>query len=101
MIDIKNVTKSFGNLKVLKGITLHIDKGEVVSIVGPSGAGKTTLLQIIGTLDKADSGEICIDGKEISSMSKKRLSDFRNTHIGFVFQFHHFYVDSRNLSYYL
>lgn len=88
MIDIKDVTKSFGNLKVLKGITLHIDKGEVVSIVGPSGAGKTTLLQIIGTLDKADSGEICIDGKEISSMSKKRLSDFRNTHIGFVFQFH-------------
>ena len=88
MIDIKDVTKSFGNLKVLKGITLHIDKGEVVSIVGPSGAGKTTLLQIIGTLDKADSGEICIDGKEISSMSKKHLSDFRNTHIGFVFQFH-------------
>ena len=88
MIDIKDVTKSFGNLKVLKGITLHIDKGEVVSIVGPSGAGKTTLLQIIGTLDKADSGEICIDGKEISRMSKKHLSDFRNTHIGFVFQFH-------------
>ena len=88
MIDIKDVTKSFGNLKVLKGITLHIDKGEVVSIVGPSGAGKTTLLQIIGTLDKADSGEIRIDGKEISSMSKKHLSDFRNAHIGFVFQFH-------------
>ena len=88
MIDIKDVKKSFGNLNVLKGITLHIDKGEVVSIVGPSGAGKTTLLQIIGTLDKADSGEICIDGKEISRMSKKQLSDFRNTHIGFVFQFH-------------
>ena len=88
MIDIKDVKKSFGSLNVLKGISLHIDKGEVVSIVGPSGAGKTTLLQIIGTLDKADSGEICIDGKEISSMSKKRLSDFRNTHIGFVFQFH-------------
>lgn len=88
MIDIKEVRKSFGNLNVLKGITLHIDKGEVVSIVGPSGAGKTTLLQIIGTLDKADSGEICIDGKEISRMSKKQLSDFRNTHIGFVFQFH-------------
>lgn len=88
MIDIKDVRKSFGNLNVLKGITLHIDKGEVVSIVGPSGAGKTTLLQIIGTLDKADSGEICIDGKEISKMSKKLLSDFRNTHIGFVFQFH-------------
>ena len=88
MIDIKDVRKSFGNLNVLKGITLHIDKGEVVSIVGPSGAGKTTLLQIIGTLDKADSGEICIDGKEISRMSKKQLSDFRNTHIGLVFQFH-------------
>lgn len=88
MIDIKDVRKSFGNLNVLKGITLHIDKGEVVSIVGPSGAGKTTLLQIIGTLDKADSGEICIDGKEISRLSKKQLSDFRNTHIGFVFQFH-------------
>lgn len=88
MIDIKDVRKSFGNLNVLKGITLHIDKGEVVSIVGPSGAGKTTLLQIIGTLDKADSGEICIDSKEISRMSKKQLSDFRNTHIGFVFQFH-------------
>ena len=88
MIDIKDVRKSFGNLNVLKGITLHIDKGEVVSIVGPSGAGKTTLLQIIGTLDKADSGEICIDGKEISRMSKKQLSVFRNTHIGFVFQFH-------------
>ena len=88
MIDIKDVRKSFGNLNVLKGITLHIDKGEVVSIVGPSGAGKTTLLQIIGTLDKADSGEICIDGKEISRMSKKQLSDFRNTHIGVVFQFH-------------
>lgn len=88
MIDIKDVRKSFGNLNVLKGITLHIDKGEVVSIVGPSGAGKTTLLQIIGTLDKADTGEICIDGKEISRMSKKQLSDFRNTHIGFVFQFH-------------
>jgi len=88
MIDIKDVRKSFGNLNVLKGITLHIDKGEIVSIVGPSGAGKTTLLQIIGTLDKADSGEISIDGKEISRMSKKQLSDFRNTHIGFVFQFH-------------
>ena len=88
MIDIKDVRKSFGNLNVLKGITLHIDKGEVVSIVGPSGAGKTTLLQIIGTLDKADSGEISIDGKEISKMSKNQLSDFRKTHIGFVFQFH-------------
>ena len=82
MIDIKDVKKSFGSLNVLK------DKGEVVSIVGPSGAGKTTLLQIIGTLDKADEGTICIDGVDISSMSKNKLSEFRNQHIGFVFQFH-------------
>lgn len=88
MIDITNVKKSFGSLNVLKGISLHIDKGEVVSIVGPSGAGKTTLLQIIGTLDKADEGTICIDGVDISSMSKNKLSEFRNQHIGFVFQFH-------------
>lgn len=88
MIDIKDVKKSFGSLNVLKGISLHIDKGEVVSIVGPSGAGKTTLLQIIGTLDKADEGTICIDGVDISSMSKNKLSEFRNQHIGFVFQFH-------------
>ena len=88
MIDIKNITKSFGNLQVLKGIDLHIDKGEVVSIVGPSGAGKTTLLQIIGTLDKADSGSISIDGTDVSSLSQNKLADFRNKHIGFVFQFH-------------
>ena len=88
MIEIKNITKSFGSLQVLKGIDLHIGKGEVVSIVGPSGAGKTTLLQIIGTLDKPDTGEIRIDGVEINKLSKKKLSDFRNKHIGFVFQFH-------------
>lgn len=88
MIDIKNITKSFGSLQVLKGIDLHIGKGEVVSIVGPSGAGKTTLLQIIGTLDKPDTGEITIDGVDVSSLSKKKMSDFRNRHIGFVFQFH-------------
>lgn len=88
MIDIKGITKSFGNLQVLKGIDLHINKGEVVSIVGPSGAGKTTLLQIIGTLDRPDEGTIVIDGMEISQLSKKRLADFRNQHIGFVFQFH-------------
>ena len=88
MIDIKNITKSFGNLQVLKGINLHINKGEVVSIVGPSGAGKTTLLQIIGTLDKPDAGTICIDGIDVSSLSTRKLSDFRNQHIGFVFQFH-------------
>lgn len=88
MIDIKNITKSFGSLQVLKGIDLHIGKGEVVSIVGPSGAGKTTLLQIIGTLDKPDTGMITIDGVDVSSLSKKKMSDFRNRHIGFVFQFH-------------
>ncbi|WP_025881388.1 ABC transporter ATP-binding protein [Segatella baroniae] len=88
MIDIKDITKSFGNLQVLKGIDLHINRGEVVSIVGPSGAGKTTLLQIIGTLDKPDSGSVCIDGVDVSTLDKKKLSDFRNRHIGFVFQFH-------------
>ena len=88
MIDIKNITKSFGSLQVLKGIDLHIDKGEVVSIVGPSGAGKTTLLQIIGTLDRPDSGEVIVDGIDTSRLSTKKLSDFRNQHLGFVFQFH-------------
>lgn len=88
MIDIKGITKSFGKLQVLKGIDLHIGKGEVVSIVGPSGAGKTTLLQIIGTLDRPDSGSIVIDGTDVSGLSQKKLADFRNRHIGFVFQFH-------------
>ncbi|SDN85342.1 ABC transporter ATP-binding protein [Prevotella communis] len=88
MIDIKNITKSFGSLQVLKGIDLHIDKGEVVSIVGPSGAGKTTLLQIIGTLDKPDTGSVCVDGIDTTALSQKALADFRNRHLGFVFQFH-------------
>lgn len=88
MIDIKNITKSFGSLQVLKGIDLHVNKGEVVSIVGPSGAGKTTLLQIIGTLDKADGGQIVIDGTDVSTLKGKALSRFRNEKIGFVFQFH-------------
>lgn len=88
MITTKNITKSFGSLQVLKGIDLHIDKGEVVSIVGPSGAGKTTLLQIIGTLDQPDSGSVCIDGKDTTNLSQKALANFRNAHIGFVFQFH-------------
>jgi lipoprotein-releasing system ATP-binding protein len=88
MIDIKGITKSFGNLQVLKGIDLHINKGEIVSIVGPSGAGKTTLLQIIGTLDKPSGGSVTIDGVDVNSLSTKKLSDFRNKHIGFVFQFH-------------
>src|SRR5574344_944253 len=88
MIDVKGITKSFGSLQVLKGIDLHINKGEIVSIVGPSGAGKTTLLQIIGTLDKPDSGTIVIDGVDTQSMSSRKLYEFRNKHIGFVFQFH-------------
>ena len=88
MIDVKNITKSFGSLQVLKGIDLHIDKGEVVSIVGPSGAGKTTLLQIIGTLDRPDNGQVIVDGIDTSKLSTKKLADFRNQHLGFVFQFH-------------
>ena len=88
MIEIQGITKSFGELQVLKGIDLTIYKGEVVSIVGPSGAGKTTLLQIMGTLDKADAGSVVIDGKEIGCMKEKELSAFRNRRIGFVFQFH-------------
>jgi len=88
MITIKDIKKSFGSLEVLKGIDLHIEKGEVVSIVGPSGAGKTTLLQIIGTLDKPDAGSILIDNVNVTTLSQKKLADFRNRHIGFVFQFH-------------
>ena len=88
MIDITDIKKSFGKLQVLKGISLHIDKGEIVSIVGPSGAGKTTLLQIIGTLDKADSGSVVINGVDVTKMKDRELSRFRNLHLGFVFQFH-------------
>lgn len=88
MIDIRNIKKSFGSLQVLNGIDLHIGKGEIVSIVGPSGAGKTTLLQIIGTLDKPDSGSVTVDGIDVGNLSSAKLSDFRNRHLGFVFQFH-------------
>ena len=88
MIDIKGIRKRFGSLEVLKGIDLHIQKGQIVSIVGPSGAGKTTLLQIIGTLDKPNSGSIIVNGIDISTLNAKKISDFRNQHIGFVFQFH-------------
>ncbi len=88
MIRIEGIHKSFGSLEVLKGIDLQIQPGEIVSIVGPSGAGKTTLLQIIGTLEKPDSGTVTIDGTELCRLSKNTLSDFRNQHIGFVFQFH-------------
>ena len=88
MIEIQGITKSFGELQVLKGIDLIIYKGEVVSIVGPSGAGKTTLLQIMGTLDKADGGSVVINGVEVGNLKEKELSAFRNKQIGFVFQFH-------------
>lgn len=88
MINVKHIRKSFGSLEVLKDIDLTIQKGEIVSIVGPSGAGKTTLLQIIGTLDRPDTGSVIIDGIDTTTLSQKKLSDFRNRHIGFVFQFH-------------
>jgi lipoprotein-releasing system ATP-binding protein len=88
MIEIQGITKSFGELQVLKGIDLIIYKGEVVSVVGPSGAGKTTLLQIMGTLDKADCGSVVINGIELGNLKEKELSTFRNKQIGFVFQFH-------------
>ena len=89
MIRTKEIRKSFGTLEVLKGIALLVERGEVVSIVGPSGAGKTTLLQILGTLSRPSSGEIEIDGEAVHALSDRQLSRFRNTKIGFVFQFHH------------
>jgi len=88
MIEIRNIKKSFGNLEVLKGIDLDIERGKVVCIVGASGAGKTTLLQIMGTLDKADSGSVIIDGVDVMKLSDAKRSAFRNKHMGFVFQFH-------------
>lgn len=88
MLRLENIRKSFGDLEVLKGISLEVMKGEILSIVGPSGAGKTTLLQIAGTLEKADSGRVLYEGTDISGMKDRKLSAFRNTHIGFVFQFH-------------
>jgi len=89
MVRCEQVRKSYGQLEVLKGVDLHINKGEVVSIVGASGAGKSTLLHIIGTLDKADSGQVFINDTSINSLNQKQLAQFRNNHIGFVFQFHH------------
>ncbi len=88
MIKVENITKSFGTLQVLKGVNLHIQPKEIVSIMGKSGAGKTTLLQLIGTLDKPNSGRIVIDGTDVSTLNDRKLSQFRNQHIGFVFQFH-------------
>ena len=89
MIESKDITKSYGDLKVLKGVNFTINKGEIVSVVGASGAGKTTLLQILGTLDRADGGDIVFENKSTSALSKKDLAQFRNQNIGFVFQFHH------------
>ncbi|MCB9184133.1 MAG: ABC transporter ATP-binding protein [Flavobacteriales bacterium] len=89
MIEAVGIRKRYGALEVLKGVDLHVAKGEVVSIVGASGAGKTTLLQILGTLDKADAGSLRINAEEVTRLGSNALSSFRNTHIGFVFQFHH------------
>lgn len=89
MIIAKNIKKSYAENEILKGVDLHIKKGELVSIIGSSGAGKTTLLQIIGTLDQPSSGKLTINGKSIEGMKDKQLSNFRNKDIGFVFQFHH------------
>lgn len=88
MIELDNITRSFGSLQVLKGISLKVDTGEIISITGPSGAGKTTLLQIMGSLDKPDTGRVLYDGRDITTMGEKELSSFRGEHIGFVFQFH-------------
>ena len=89
MIKAQNIHKSFGTLKVLNGVSLSVKRSEVVSIVGQSGAGKTTLLQILGTLSAMDSGKLLIDGEDVTQFNDNALSDFRNRHIGFVFQFHH------------
>lgn len=88
MIKATGITKSYGNLQVLKGVDVHIQKGEVVSIVGASGAGKSTLLHILGTLDRADSGRIEFENQVVTDMNSRQLAQFRNTHIGFIFQFH-------------
>ena len=89
MIEVRGIVKHFGNLEVLHGVSLDIAKGEIVSIVGASGAGKSTLLQIMGSLLKADSGSVVIDGVELSKLGEGKLSDFRNRHIGFIFQSYH------------
>ena len=88
MIEVKNIWKSFGELEVLKGVNLQVEKGEIVAIIGKSGAGKTTLLQIIGTLDRPTQGQVIIDGTDVFAMKDKDLAAFRNQHIGFIFQFH-------------
>jgi len=95
MIIAENITKSYGDLQVLKGIDLKIDKGEIISIVGPSGAGKTTFLQILGTLSRPNSGIILFENSEVSTYKDKQLASFRNKNIGFVFQFHHLLPEFR------
>ena len=89
MISVKNVEKSYGTLQVLRGVNLDIAQGEIVAIVGKSGAGKSTLLHILGTLDRADKGEVLINGKNIAQLGNSQLADFRNQNLGFIFQFHH------------
>ncbi|MFS8615446.1 MAG: ABC transporter ATP-binding protein [Solitalea sp.] len=89
LLQANSIRKSYGDLAILKGIDLEVKKGEVVSITGASGAGKSTLLHIIGTLDKPDAGQVSINGMDVSRLGEKKLSTFRNRHIGFVFQFHH------------
>ena len=89
MLSAKNIVKSYGSLQVLKGVSLEINQGEIVSIIGSSGAGKSTLLHIIGTLDKPDSGEIFLRNERVDQLTGKKLAAFRNLHMGFVFQFHH------------
>lgn len=89
MLSTKNIRKSYGSLAILKGIDVEVQRNEIISIVGASGAGKSTLLHILGTLDKPDTGSLMIDGVDVLSLSKKKLAHFRNTKIGFVFQFHH------------
>lgn len=88
MIEIRNICKSYGNLQVLRDVCIDIGKNEIITIVGPSGAGKTTLLQIAGSLDRPDSGTVCYDGQDLARLNDRRLSEFRNRNIGFVFQFH-------------
>src|SRR5262245_2235793 len=89
IIEANNLVKSYDHLKVLKGIDLEVSKGEIVSVVGASGAGKSTLLHILGTLDRADQGMLKVGGTDVAGLSQRKLSAFRNRHIGFVFQFHH------------
>lgn len=88
MIELSNIYKSYGSLNVLQGVSLSVGRGEIVAIVGPSGAGKTTLLQIAGSLDRPDSGSVIYDGVDITTLKEKRLAEFRNRNIGFIFQFH-------------